>query len=250
MISELDSFEHAVRPALHATDTQMLAAVALALVTLALATAFHFEALRFLLRRAARSSISRGGAVRLLAALVAVHMAEIALWAGAYSLGSDVLNLGALHGSTDRSAYDYSYFAAETYSTLGYGDLVPTGALRLVASVEALNGLLLLSWSGAFLFGMLREGLRTEILTLERERKALRGAQPALSPSVVQAAREHATVAVPIATPAGAGLSADRSPGSSTIDGLARAMQSDVREVGRVYEPELTAAGAPRRPDR
>jgi hypothetical protein len=38
---------------------------------------------------------------------------------------------------------------------VGYGDIVPLGALRLVACVESLNGLLLLAWSGAFLYGVL-----------------------------------------------------------------------------------------------
>jgi Ion channel len=62
-------------------------------------------------------------------------------------------------GSSGNAVLQFFYFAAKTYSTLGYGDLVPVGALRVVASVEALNGLMLLSWSGAFLFGVLdRDG--------------------------------------------------------------------------------------------
>ena len=74
-----------------------------------------------------------------------------------------MLGLGGLRGSSGNAALDFFYFAAETYSTLGYGDLVPVGALRVVASVEALNGLMLLSWSGAFLFGVLdRDGRANE----------------------------------------------------------------------------------------
>ncbi len=83
-----------------------------------------------------------------------------ALYAGAYALGTYEFSLGGLSGSLGRPALDFFYFAAETYSTLGYGDLVPVGALRLIASVESLNGLLLLSWSGAFLYGVLREPVR------------------------------------------------------------------------------------------
>jgi hypothetical protein len=70
-------------------------------------------------------------------------------------VGANLFGLGGLRGTSGNAALDFFYFAAETYSTLGYGDLVPVGALRVVAGVEALNGLMLLSWSGAFLFGVL-----------------------------------------------------------------------------------------------
>lgn len=129
--------------------------MALALAMLAMTSALHYEALSLLARAASGQCVSRRRIVALLFALVAVHMIEVALYAGAYAIGANSLGLGALRGQTDRAPLDFFYFAAETYSTLGYGDLVPVGALRLVASVEALNGLLLLSWSGAFLFGVL-----------------------------------------------------------------------------------------------
>jgi len=44
------------------------------------------------------------------------------------------------------------YFSAETYTSLGYGDVVPTGPLRTLAGVEALNGLLLIGWSASFTY--------------------------------------------------------------------------------------------------
>ena len=67
-----------------------------------------------------------------------------------------------LAGGGTHGFLDFCYFAAETYSTLGYGDLVPLGALRVIASVEALNGVLLLTLSGAFLSGMLRDSYQME----------------------------------------------------------------------------------------
>jgi Ion channel len=44
------------------------------------------------------------------------------------------------------------YFSAETYTSLGFGDLSPVGPVRLVAGVEALNGLLLIGWSASFTY--------------------------------------------------------------------------------------------------
>ena len=139
----------------HSLDAQLGGAVALALAMLATTTALHYQALHLLAHAASGKRVSQRRIVALLFALVAVHLIEVALYAGAYAIGANALGLGALRGQTDRAPLDFFYFAAETYSTLGYGDLVPVGALRLVASVEALNGLLLLSWSGAFLFGVL-----------------------------------------------------------------------------------------------
>src|SRR4051812_2300963 len=37
----------------------------------------------------------------------------------------------------------------------GTATVVPVGALRLVAAVESFHGVLLLAWSGAFLYGLL-----------------------------------------------------------------------------------------------
>jgi hypothetical protein len=141
-------------------DGQFAVAVALALALLAVTITVHYEGLRVLERAASAHHASRTWAIAFLIALVCLHLSEVALYAGAYALGANVLGLGILQGSTASTWIDFFYFAAETYSTLGYGDLVPVGALRLVASVEALNGLLLVAWSGAFLFGVLEDGKR------------------------------------------------------------------------------------------
>jgi hypothetical protein len=44
------------------------------------------------------------------------------------------------------------YFSAETFTSLGYGDIRPSGPLRLLAGAEALNGLLLIGWSACFAY--------------------------------------------------------------------------------------------------
>lgn len=135
---------------------QILSAAALALAMLGLTTALHYEGLK-LLGNPRRESPWRSGPVFAITVLVTLHLAEIGFYAAAYAMGVHALDLGALRGAAAASGLDYFYFAAETYSTLGYGDVVPVGALRMLASVEPLNGLLLLAWSGAFLFRHLDE---------------------------------------------------------------------------------------------
>jgi hypothetical protein len=43
------------------------------------------------------------------------------------------------------------YFSAITFSTLGYGDIVPPHEWRLLAGLEGISGFLLVGWSTAYL---------------------------------------------------------------------------------------------------
>ena len=61
-------------------------------------------------------------------------------------------NWGRLEGNFDGSLLDSGYFSFTTFSTLGYGDIEPLGALRYLAGVESLAGLLLITWSASFLY--------------------------------------------------------------------------------------------------
>jgi len=49
------------------------------------------------------------------------------------------------------------------YTTLGYGDILPVERWRLLGPITALNGVLLIGWSTAVIFEVLRRALaRTE----------------------------------------------------------------------------------------
>src|SRR5262249_10333405 len=78
-------------------------------------------------------------------ALMAAHVTEIAVWAG-------YLNLA---GITIRGAGPFE-FAFENYTALGYGDVLPTGDRPLLGPIMALNGLLLIGWSVAVIFEVMR----------------------------------------------------------------------------------------------
>jgi hypothetical protein len=43
------------------------------------------------------------------------------------------------------------YFSTVTFSTLGFGDVVPTERWRLFAAPETVNGFLMIGWSTAYL---------------------------------------------------------------------------------------------------
>ncbi len=85
------------------------------------------------------------------------HTLEVWLFGIAYWLMGNHLGLGRLAGDFDGSLVESVYFSVVTYSTLGFGDVYPTGALRLVAGVEALIGLVLMGWTASFTYLEMRD---------------------------------------------------------------------------------------------
>jgi len=121
--------------------------IALLLVT----TCIHYEALQAL--NLVLPRLRAAGRARLLVVMFgvfAVHVAEVVVFAGAYYVLARHAGLGTLGAAGAPSFNVAMYFSFETYSSLGYGDLVPSGALRMLAGAEALNGLLLIGWSASY----------------------------------------------------------------------------------------------------
>ncbi len=81
-----------------------------------------------------------------------LHVIEIGLYGVALLLADRYLSVGHLQSTHHIGLLDYFYFSAETFTAVGYGDIIVSGDLRLIASIEPLNGLMLISWSGAFTF--------------------------------------------------------------------------------------------------
>jgi len=69
-----------------------------------------------------------------------VHTIEIWLWAFAY-VATGVVD--SVEGAV--------YFSTVTFSTLGYGDITPPPEWRVFAALEAMNGIILIGWSIAYL---------------------------------------------------------------------------------------------------
>ena len=115
-------------------------------------TAFHYETLSFLSRKFAEKTTNRRSLPLMIIVIITAHLVEIGLYALIYYIADRAFDLGGFNIGRTLDAFEYYYFAAETYSSLGYGDIFPTGTMRLIAAIEPLNGILLLTWSGAFLF--------------------------------------------------------------------------------------------------
>jgi hypothetical protein len=80
--------------------------------------------------------------------LMAAHTAEVLVWALTYAI------VGAAPPDSD-----LIYFAFVNYTTLGYGDVIPVAAWKLLGPMAAMNGILLFGWSTAVIFEVLRRAM-------------------------------------------------------------------------------------------
>jgi hypothetical protein len=81
--------------------------------------------------------------------LMAAHAVEVVIWAITYFL------VGAAPAGAD-----LVYFAGVTFTTLGYGDIVPVTDWKLLGPMTAMNGVLLFGWSTAVIFEILHKALQ------------------------------------------------------------------------------------------
>ena len=116
-------------------------------------TILHYEVLRPLNTRLPTLSVpDRSKLVVVILAAFVAHAMEMAFYGATLYMLVQWLGVGSLTGSTSFSLANCLYFSAETYTSLGFGDLTPIGPVRLLAGVEALNGLLLIGWSASFTY--------------------------------------------------------------------------------------------------
>ncbi|HUJ87127.1 MAG TPA: potassium channel family protein [Burkholderiales bacterium] len=128
-------------------------AVGFAALLVVISTLLHYEALRLLSTWLPHVNIRPRA--RLLGVIFGVfvgHLLEIACYALAYYCLHDHFGLGGFGGKFADNFAAYFYFSAESYTSIGLGDIYPLGSLRLITGVEALNGLLLVGWSASFTY--------------------------------------------------------------------------------------------------
>ncbi len=113
----------------------------------------HYEVLNILSRTLARLAwVGRRRIAILFGTLLLVHIVEIWIFAGGFMLANWHGGLGELKGNHVSGILDYVYFSSMTFTTVGYGDLIPEGPIRFVAAMEALSGLMLITWSASFIY--------------------------------------------------------------------------------------------------
>ncbi len=134
----------------------MLVVFSATVVLVLIAVGIHYEALSWTSNGLRRLGFTHRTRVLMavLAALTA-HFVEIILFAVGWMI---LLEQGAAKlSSASPAVVEILYFSASTYTSLGYGDIVPLGDSGVLAGSQALTGLVLIAWTASFTyFEMLR----------------------------------------------------------------------------------------------
>jgi len=135
----------------------MLIAMFLSFVLVLATMLIHFEVLRRTSAFLPRCGVAGQGRVLVvvLGAFTA-HIIEVSLYAATFFVLEQWFSVGSLLGQQGRDFMDYLYYSSVTYTTLGLGDVIPIGHLRVISGIESLNGLLLIGWSTSFTFLAMR----------------------------------------------------------------------------------------------
>ena len=131
----------------------MLITLSVTLFAAMVCVLLHYEALLRLtfISEAMRIRPRKRIVISIVGALIA-HVVEV--WVFSFCFYG-LLKTGAhgkLLGNFSGSLSDCAYFSFSTYTSLGFGDITPTGPLRFLAGMEALTGLVLIAWTASYMF--------------------------------------------------------------------------------------------------
>lgn len=129
-----------------------LLALAISGSAVTICVVLHYEALRFLSRTIGVHMHKRIGVLAVMLGLLVAHVLEIVIFALGYMLMQQGAGLGHITGIAEGNLLDFIYYSSVVYTTIGFGDLLPVGAIRMLSGAEGLAGLAMITWSASFTF--------------------------------------------------------------------------------------------------
>jgi len=148
---------------------EVMAATAIAAVVCVIV---HYEVLNLVLRWLRTDlTIGRRAMIIVVLALLIAHVIEITLFGLGFAAVEAIwgARAGTLIGEHNRDIQDTFYFSGATYTTVGFGDIVPVGPIRFMVATEALTGLVLITWSASFTFLIMQNRWRSVVRELRIE---------------------------------------------------------------------------------
>ncbi len=141
----------------------MLVMLTINFVVVTLSVIVHYEFLRLLSVHLPKIRIrTRLKVVFGILGSLAAHIIEVWIFAAAYYGLIQLGTFGNLEGNFTHSILDCAYYSITTYTSLGTGDIQPTGDIRFLAGIEALCGLVLITWSASFMFIEMQKYWKTD----------------------------------------------------------------------------------------
>lgn len=127
-------------------------------VLISAAVVVHYEILRLLSTIIPRLSVQHRLRVVIgVFGTILAHVIEIWMFGIAFFLMIQYGGFGSLIGNYSGSLLDSVYFSFTNYTSLGIGDIEPLGNIRFLVGLEALTGLVLITWSASFMFIEMRK---------------------------------------------------------------------------------------------
>jgi hypothetical protein len=113
----------------------------------------HYEGLVWMSRGLDRLKM-RGRPLMLILILgvLVLHSIEIGIFAAGFFLLLQNPIFGELVGLAEPSYWNCVYFSTVSYTTLGFGEIVPTDDIRFLTGMESLVGLVLIAWSASYTY--------------------------------------------------------------------------------------------------
>lgn len=90
--------------------------------------------------------------ILLILALMLMHIMQVWIFGITYFFLLKLDGFGALLGVTPINFVDCIYYSAAVYTTVGFGDIYPVGAIRVMTGTEAITGLTMITWSASYTF--------------------------------------------------------------------------------------------------
>lgn len=127
--------------------------VAVTLATVIFVVLFHYEGLSWIGRLLkVRAFHHRSKILVLIFAQLTLHFVEIWIFGLGFFLLTALPEFGAILPSPTHGILEFVYFSTVTFTTVGFGDFVPSGPVRFLCGMEALTGFVLITWSASFTF--------------------------------------------------------------------------------------------------
>jgi hypothetical protein len=134
----------------------MAVVLLLSLLCLMSSVGMHYECFRLLSAHVPRlRAAERWRIMTIILGALSAHLLEIGVFAAAMAFLHQLpvsWNVGDLKGAVPGYAPDYLYCSAMSYTTLGFEQITPEGAIRFLIGVEALTGVVLVAWSASFTY--------------------------------------------------------------------------------------------------
>jgi hypothetical protein len=124
------------------------------IVVISVIIGLHYEVLRNCIRLLpAVAHRRRQRVIFLILVIMLTHAVEIWIFGLAYLFLLQWDIFGSIEGAAQIvNVADHVYYSAMVYTTVGFGDLVPEGPIRFMTGMEALTGLVMITWSASFTF--------------------------------------------------------------------------------------------------